>query len=143
MILAALLALQAGRLPVDAGMIGAFRHGAWDCICWRDGNLSGFSQELCRAWWHRNGPVAVELERTVRALEISVSSPRCAAVDVRLTPTSTFKGRRRTALVAAAIRRIVARRARRCHSTGQTLPLSVNDIAAVLTETDGLVRLYL
>ncbi|MDT8758061.1 hypothetical protein MZO42_05070 [Sphingomonas psychrotolerans] len=133
------------QTPCELGMLGAFQHGAWDGICWRDGNLSGFDHELCRAWWHRDQPIEVEIERTVESASIiithNVVGGGRSCSDLAHVSLRTLRDRQRSMLVLQSLKRSISKVAARCNLPSPAAALKLTEIKAVLKDTDDLQKL--
>jgi hypothetical protein len=123
---------------------GEFKHGRWEGRCYREGFLRGRDRELCKALTSPSRfRAGIEVERSAKRLTVSVlnGGNRCVREGGRGSlGASALAGRHRVAKLATLIERQVEKALDRCGATMTPPEIREADIAALLTETDGLKR---
>lgn len=122
----------------DGPLIGAYTVGDWSGRCRRDGWLGGADHESCGAYLE--GPLGVELIRTVKGLTINVKAEGCkrGKVSAKMSPKA-LEATDRVAQLEKAITNGATKLGKQCKpKPAFAHPVLTADLADILTETDGL-----
>ncbi len=116
---------------------GYYSVGNWVGRCRRDGFLDGAEHESCGA--RLDGFVSISLSRTVKGLSVSMEKRGCkrGPVTIRLG-LKALAAKDRAEKLEKQIAKMALRLQKRCGPDGEMYPATKEDLADILTETDGL-----
>lgn len=136
MILPLLLLLAAQDAPAAPAQDGPFKHGIWSGQCWRREFHAG-EGGICRASGGEAGKLWIMLERHAARLDIYASGSCGDDTGVVTVPQAQLVGADRVRVVSAAIAAAAGRVNQAC-KTEAVFAGRAEDLAALLSETDGL-----
>jgi hypothetical protein len=121
----------------EDGPPGYYSVGEWNGRCVRDGWLGGSKHESCGA--QLKAFVSVHLSRTVKGLTATVHNQGCrkGAVSAKMSPKA-LTAPNRAEMLEKSIQKLIKKQQKICGMEGEMYPVMREDLADILTETDGL-----
>jgi hypothetical protein len=121
----------------DDGPLGNYSVGAWTGRCVRDGWLGFAKNESCGAYL--DAFVNVRLNRTVKGLIVTVGNAGCCK-DIATAKMSVraLAAPNRVEALELLIQKLLNKMQKKCGLEGENNPVKREDLADILTETDGL-----
>lgn len=121
----------------EDGPPGYYSVGKWTGRCVRDGWLSGSKHESCGA--QLKSFVSVHLSRTVKGLTATLHNQGCrkGTVSAKMRPKA-LAAPNRAEMLEKSIQMLIKKQQKICGVEGEMYPVTREDLAEILTETDGL-----
>jgi hypothetical protein len=129
--------LSAEVVHPEGVALGYYSVGNWVGRCRRDGFLDMAEHESCGA--RLDGFVSISLSRTVKGLSVSMAKRGCkrGPVTIKLG-VKALAAKDRAEKLEKQIAKMALRLQKKCGPDGDMYPATKEDLADILTETDGL-----
>lgn len=128
--------LSAEVVRKEDGPPGYFSVGNWTGRCVRDGWLGGAAHESCGA--RLEAFVSINMSRTVKGLTVTLEKRGCKLPVTAKIGRKALVSKDRAEKLEKQIARMAVRLQKRCGPDGEMYPATKEDLADILTETDGL-----
>jgi hypothetical protein len=134
---AAIVPVSAEVVRQDDGPLGNYSVGAWTGRCVRDGWLGFAKNESCGAYL--DAFITVRLNRTVKGLTVTVGNEGCCkdTASAKMS-VKALAAPNRVEKLEFLIQKLLVKMQKKCGLEGENNPVKREDLADILTETDGL-----